>query len=239
MEDFPVALISDWRGLAGPAIGLHLARAGYSLMINGPEDEVFALQSADVPGKILALPFDASSEDAIQQVILAGLEIFGRLDVLVNNFYAWNDAPLAEITNEMWTEVWNVNVKQSFQSCRAVVPVMQAQQYGKIVNVTTTSCFTGAHLQFAASASALHSMTRSLAKELGPHIRVNTVACGMLDEPWIDEGGPELRQMLTRDIPLKRLCRGSDVADVVTFLATGGDFVTGQLLVVDGGESTR
>lgn len=239
MDEFPVALLTDWGGLAGPAIGLHLARAGFSLMINGPEDEVFALQSEDVPGKILGLPFDAANEDDVQQVVLAGLEIFGRLDVVVNNFYGWNDAPIAEITPEMWDEVFRVNVKNTFHCARSVVPVMQAQEFGKIINVTTTSCFTGAHLQFAATASAIHSMTRSMARELAPFIRVNTVACGILDEPWVDEGGPELREMLLRSIPMRRLCRSVDVAEAVAYLATGGDFMTGQMLVIDGGETMR
>ena len=239
MSDFPVAVISDWRGLAGPAICLQLARAGFSLFVNGPEEEVFELQSQDVDGKILALPFDPTDEDSVQQVFLAGLEIFGRLDVLVNNFYTWNDAPLSEVNEQMWAEVWRGNVKNTFNTCRSAAPIMQAQEFGKIINITTTSCFTGAHLQFAASSAALHSMTRSLARELAPFVRVNTLACGILDEPWIDEGGPDLRDMLTKAIPLKRLCKTVDVADMVTHLASGADFMTGQLLVLDGGETMR
>lgn len=239
MSDFPVAVITDWRGLAGPAICMQLARAGFSLFINGPEEEIFELQSQDVDGKILALPFDANDEDSVQQVFLAGLEVFGRLDVLVNNYYAWNDAPLSDITSAMWDEVWQVNVRNTFSSCRSAAPIMQAQEFGKIINVTTTSCFTGNHLQFAASSSAVHSMTRTLARDLAPFVRVNTIAAGMLDEPWIDEGGGDLREMLTKSIPLKRLCRTTDVADAVTYLATGADFMTGQLIVLDGGETVR
>jgi 3-oxoacyl-[acyl-carrier protein] reductase len=240
MSEFPVAVITDWHGLAGPAICLQLARAGFSLFVNGPEDEVFELQSQDVgDGKILAMPFDPDQEDSVQQIFLAGLELFGRLDVLVNNYYAWNDAPLAEITDEMWNEVWRVNVRNTFNACRSAAPIMQAQEFGKIINVTTTSCLTGNHLQFAAASAALHSMTRSLARELAPAVRVNTVACGILDEPWIDEGGSELRQMLTKSIPLGRLCRTSDIADAVTFLASGADFMTGQMFVIDGGETVR
>ena len=239
MGEFPVALVTDYRGLAGPAICLSLAHSGFSLLINGPEDEVFELQSADVPGKILALPFDPNKEDSVQQVILAGLEIFGHLDVLVNNLYNWQDAALGEIGEEMWAELWQANLKATFYCCRSVAPVMQAQEFGKIINVTTTSCFTGAHLPYAAVSASLHSLTKSLARELAPHVRVNTVACGMLDEPWIDEGGPELRAVLTRDVLLGRLARPSDVAEAVAYLAGAADFVTGQMLVVDGGETMR
>ena len=239
MSDFPVAVIGDWRGLAGPAIALQLARSGFSLLINGPEDEIFELQSQDVDGKILALPFNPAEEDSVQQVFLAGLEIFGRLDVLVNNFYAWNDAPLSDITDEMWTEVWQTNVKHAFRCCRSAAPIMQAQEFGKIINVTTTACVNGEGLQFAASAAALHSMTRTLAKELAPFVRVNTVACGTLDEPWIDEGGGDLRARLTKSIPLRRLCRTLDVAETVSYLAGAADYMTGQMLVLDGGETVR
>ena len=226
-------------GLAGPSICFYLARAGYSLMINGPEDEIFALQSEDVPGKILAFPFDPSNEDSVQQAVLSGLELFGRIDVLVNNFQAWNDAALGEITEAMWAHVWHSNVKCSFYSCRSVAPVMQAQEYGKIINVTSTSAFTGNHLPFAASCAAVHSITRSLARELAPHVRVNTVACGTLEEAWIDEAGPEVREILTRNIPLQRLCNHNDIGEAVTYLATGADYMTGQMLVVDGGENMR
>ena len=81
MAEHPVALVTDWRGLAGPAICLALARSGFSLLINGPEDEVIGLQGGDLPGKVLALPFDVTSEHAVRHVLTAGLEIFGRLDV--------------------------------------------------------------------------------------------------------------------------------------------------------------
>ncbi|MBT9588761.1 SDR family oxidoreductase [bacterium] len=239
MSEFPVALVSDWNGLAGQTIATQLARSGYSLLINGPEEDIFALQSQDIEGKILAIPFESANEESVQQVILAGLEYFGRLDVVVNNFYNLNDAALHEITETLWGEMLQNNLKSAFHVCRAAALVMMEQQFGKIINLTTTSCFTGVHLPFAATAAALHSMTRSLAKELAPHVRANTIACGMLDEPWIDEGGPELREMLQKSIPLGRLCKDTDIADAVLYLASGADFMSGQMLVLDGGETMR
>lgn len=239
MSDFPVALVTDWKGLAGPAVCMNLAQAGFSLIINGPEDEVFELQSGDFDGKIIALPFSADEEDSVQSVFLSGLEIFGRLDVLVNNGYLWNDPPLNDINDAIWNDLWKANVQNTFNCSRAAIPIMQDQKFGKIINLTTTSAFTGAHLPFAAVSAALHSLTKSLAKELSPYIRVNTIACGIMDEPWIDEGGPDLRKMLTKSIPMRRLCRTMDVAEAVAYLATGADFMTGQMLVIDGGETMR
>ncbi len=235
----PVAVVSSWQGLAGKAISTALAQCDYSLLINGPEEEIFELQSGNFLGKILAVPFEVEQEESVQNALLTALEIFGRVDVLVNNNYEWNDAPLDEITAQMWDKVLSVNLKGTFHCCRAAAAIMRSQGYGKIINVTSTSAFTGAHTQFAASCAAVHSLTRSLARELAPEIKVNTVACGILDEPWINEGGPELREMLLRGVPLGRLCTYDDVAEAVAFFATGGDFITGQMLVVDGGETMR
>lgn len=235
----PVALVADWRGLAGPAISLALARCDFSLLINGPEDEIFSLQTGEYEGKVLGCPFDYTSEQAVEQAFSVALDIFGHVDVLVNNIYRWNDAALSDITDEMWEEVITHNVKGGFYVCRAAARLMQALEYGKIINLTMTSAYTGAHTQFAATCAAVHSLSRSLARELAPWVRVNTVACGLIDEPWIDDGGPELREVLTKNIPLRRLCQTDDVAEAVAYLATGADFMTGQMLVVDGGETMR
>lgn len=235
----PVAMVTDWRGTAGPAICFALAQAGFALLINGPEDEIFELQSVDTMARILAMPFDVADEKAVESVFGTALEFMGRLDVLVNNIFVWNDAALTEITEEMWDEVLKVGLKGTFYCSRAAARVMQAQEHGKIIHVTSTSAMTGAHTQYAASCAAIHSLTRSMARELAPHVRVNSIATGLMDEPWVDEGGPELREMLTKDIPLKRLCRGEDVAEAVTYLAAGADFMTGQMLVIDGGETMK
>lgn len=235
----PVAMVTDWRGTAGPAICFALAQAGFALLINGPEDEIFELQSVDTLARILAMPFDVADEKAVEAVFGTALEIMGRLDVLVNNIFVWNDAALTEITEEMWDEVLKVGLKGTFYCSRAAARVMQAQEHGKIIHVTSTSAMTGAHTQYAASCAAIHSLTRSLARELAPYVRVNSIATGLMDEPWVDEGGPELREILTKDIPLKRLCRGEDVAEAVTYLAAGADFMTGQMLVIDGGETMK
>lgn len=235
----PVAMVTDWRGTAGPAICFALAQAGFALLINGPEDEIFELQSVDTMARILAMPFDVADEKAVESVFSTALEFMGRLDVLVNNIFVWNDAALTEITEGMWDEVLKVGLKGTFYCSRAAARVMQAQEHGKIIHVTSTSAMTGAHTQYAASCAAIHSLTRSMARELAPHVRVNSIATGLMDEPWVDEGGPELREMLTKDIPLKRLCRGEDVAEAVTYLAAGADFMTGQMLVIDGGETMK
>ena len=239
LVDFPVALISDWNGLAGREIAHALAGCEFQLIINGPEDEIFELQSHDYPGKILAFPFDYSSEEAVEMTLSATLDIFGHVDVLVNNIHHWSDAKFLELTDKEFKEAYNHNVLGSFHVCRASARLMDALGYGKIINVTSTSAFTGAHTPLAASCAALHSMTVSMANELAPHVRCNTIACGLLEEDWVVEAGEELKNSLVAGIPLKRLCQPADVAELVALLATGADFMTGQMLVLDGGESIK
>lgn len=235
-ERFSVALVTDWNGTAGPAICNALIQSGFSVFINGPQDILFHLQQpSDVMGKILANPFDTANEQEVQETFLNCVNMLGAIDVLVNNNYFWNDAALEEISENMWDEVIDRGLKSTFYCCRAASRVMKAQGFGKIINVVSTSAFNGDFTQFAASCSAIHSLTKSFAKSLAPEVRVNSVAPGLVDEPWIDEAG--LRDTFTKDVPLKRLCTNDDIAEAVNYLACGADFMTGQMLVLDGGEN--
>ena len=237
--DFPVALISDWSGIAGREICHALAGCEFSLIINAPQDEIFDLQSHDYPGKILAFPFDYSSEEAVEMTLSASLDIFGHVDVLVNNIHHWSDAKFLELTDKQFQEAYQHNVLGAFHVARASARLMDALGYGKIINVTSTSCFSGAHTPLAASCAALHSMTKSIANELAPNIRCNTIACGLIEEAWVVEAGDDLKKSLIAGVPLRRLCQPHDVAELVAFLATGADFMTGQMLVLDGGETVK
>lgn len=237
--EFPVALISDWNGIAGREIAHALANCEFSLIINGPQDEIFELQSHDYPGKIFAYPFDFSSEEAVEMTLGATLEIFDHIDVLVNNIHHWVDAKFLELTDKQFLEAYQKNVLAPFHVCRATARLMDALGYGKIINVTSTSAFSGAHTPLAASCAALHSMTKSIANELAPHIRCNTIACGLIEEGWVLEAGEDLKKTLLPGIPLRRLCQPEDVAELVALLASGVDFMTGQMIVLDGGESIK
>lgn len=232
-----VALLTDWRGTAAPTISQSLLRSGFALLINGSQDEVFQYPLFSPTDKVFALPFDVTNENAIKSILHQGLDYFGGIDVVVNNLNFWNDAALDDITDFMWTEVLDRGVKGTFHLCRVCSKFMREQHYGKIINIISTAAITGTYTQYAAGCAAIQSLTRSLSRELAPDVRVNSIATGLIDEPWIDEDGPEFRAMLTKDIPLKRLCKNEDVAEAVSYLACGADFMTGQMLVLDGGES--
>lgn len=237
--DFPVAFISDWNGIAGREIAHALAACEFSLIINGPPDEILELQAHEYAGQILAFPFDFSAEEAVEMTLASTLEIFDHIDVLVNNIHHYVDARFLELTDKQFLEAYQKNLLAPFHVCRATARLMDALGYGKIINVTSTSAFTGAHTPLAASCAALHSMTKSMANELAPHVRCNTIACGLIEEGWVLEAGDDFKKSLLAEIPLRRLCQPSDVAELVALLATGADFMTGQMLVLDGGESIK
>lgn len=228
-----VAVVTQWSGLAGPAICEILAGQGFQVVVNGSRD-LIAL--SDIPGSLSALPFDLVHEFSVVEAAKEVQEHFGRIDVLVNNATLWEDAALTELSDRMWSDVHDSNLKSFLYCTKAFAPMMTAAECGKIINVTGSPSVMVAHTAYAAACAGVVSLTRSLARELAPHVRVNAVACGMIDEPWIDAEGPEFRQMLVEKIPLRRLCRVDDVADLVAYLALSGDFMTGQVLTLDGGE---
>lgn len=188
---------------------------------------------------VTSLQFDPSIEGRVRDCMARIAEAFGGLHVLVNNPLAWADAALDEITEAMWAEVISQNMKATFYCSRAAAPMMVAGGGGRIINITSSAGLSGAHTPFAVSCAGVLSLTRSMAVELAPAVRVNAIAAGLLDEPWIDDAGADFRRSLESKIPLNRLCQPADVADLVAYLATGGDFLTGQTLVLDGGELRR
>ena len=234
--DKPVAVVSHWSGLAGPQIVQGLEQAGFYVVVSAPEQE---LLMAGLGQSVLAVDFDPAFEPSVKKKMAEVFEDFGRVDVLVNNPLAWQDAALNDITESMWADTFTNNFKATFYMSRALAPAMVAQGAGRIINVSSSAGLSGAFTPYAAACAAVMSLTRSLSIEMAPHVRVNCIATGLLDEPWIDEAGPKLRASLEGKVPLNRLLQPVDVAEFVAFLATGGDFFTGQTFILDGGEIRR
>jgi len=229
-----VALVTHLTGTAGPEIVLALELQGFQVVANGKEEDLLMIGAGE---SVMAVEFDPSIEASVRDRVAGLVDIFGGIDVLVNNPNAWADAALDEITEAMWAEVIQKNVKSTFYCSRAVAKAMEARERGRIINVTSSAGLTGAHTPFAVSCAGMMSLTRSMAIELAPKVRVNCIATGLLDEPWIDEAGTDFRQSLESKVPLGRLCHPADVADLVGYLAVGGDFFTGQTFILDGGET--
>lgn len=243
----PVALITGAGTGVGRACCQSFAKLGYAVVINYSRSKSDATELEEQivasGGTALVVCCDVSDESAVQRMLAAVQDRFGRLDILVNNaatteFIALGN--LAEMTTEKWDRILAVNLKGPFFCARAACDLLSASGRGAIVNVSSVAGHTGrgSSMAYAASKGALNTMTKSLAVALAPKIRVNAVLPGPIDSRWIREGNNDwdLNEM-TAHYPLPRPSQPQDIADAVIYLATGTAMTTGQLLVVDGGQT--
>ena len=247
-----VALVTGGAGGIGGAVVRSLAKAGISgLAINyrkstkAAEDLAADLERAGV--KALAVQGDVQSDTQVRNMIEQIRGQFGRLDILVNNAGVthWvNLADLDGLTDKIWDEIFDVNVKGAFRCVRAAAPML-AQHQGMVVNVSSISGVlappTLSSLPYGTAKAALIYLTKGLAAALAPRVRVNCVAPAFTDTPWMSEHfGAEYPQVIAKasaGFPLQRIASADEVAGAILGLITGGDFVTGQTLIVDGGLS--
>jgi ketoreductase RED2 len=180
---------------------------------------------------------DVASGPDCERLVAETLERYGRLDVLVNNAGVTKVIPHRELdaaTVDVWRELFEVNVFGTWQLCVAAMAALQESR-GNIVNVSSIAGLrpTGSSIPYCASKAALNHMTVLLAKVVGPEVRVNAVAPGLIDTPWT-QNWDAVRSFVRSVAPLKRSGTADDVADVIVALATTS-YVTGQVVAVDGG----
>ena len=247
-----VALVTGGAGGIGGAVVRSLAKAGISgIAINyrksskAAEELVADLERAGV--KAIAVQADVQSDAQIRGMIQQIGGQFRRLDILVNNAGVthWDNlADLEGVTDKIWDEIFDVNVKGAFRCVRAAAPML-AQHQGMVVNVSSISGVlappTLSSLPYGTAKAALIYLTKGLAAALAPRVRVNCVAPAFTDTPWMSEHfGAEYPQAIAKasaGFPLQRIATADEVAGAILGLITGGDFVTGQTLIVDGGLS--
>ena len=231
------------RGI-GKAIALRCAAEGASVVIADIEGEGAAQTAAQIEalgGQALAVRTDVSAADSVGAMVAAALDRFGRIDVLVNNAAIVDLArqPSDLISEQEWDRVMLVNVKGPWLCIRAVLPAMREQRGGKIVNLSSDLILSGVPglLHYVASKGALTAMTRSLARELGPDsICVNAVAPGLTTTDAAMTHGQEAAERSIRTRAIPRAQTPDDITGTVVFLASEASaFMTGQLLVVNGG----
>jgi len=192
-------------------------------------------------GQALALKVDVSDEADTRRMAAEAVKAFGRIDILVNNaamFINIQRHPFYEISAEEWDRVSAVNIKGPFLCAKAVFPQMKAQQYGKIINISSSTAYWGTpnFLHYVASKAALIGMTRSLAREVGDDgICVNAIAPGLVEHEG-QTAPKELTELQLKARSIKRLQRPDDLLGTLVFLCSSdSDFMTGQTIVVDGG----
>ena len=233
------------RGI-GRSISLAFAAAGAKVALaartTGQLEEV-AREIEAAGSQALLLPTDVAEQTQVDEAVARVRSEWGRIDVLVNNAGLIAFGPLGEVEPEAWDRIIAANLTGAYLCSRAVAPIMQEQQSGRIVNITSVSAQTGGvsgGVHYAASKGGLAAMTKTLARDLAPHgITVNAVAPGQID------ADPELlteeqRLLVTAMIPLGRLGEPEEIAYAVLFLASPmASYITGTTLDVNGGVLKR
>ena len=233
-----VALVTGGARRVGKVIALALAERGghvaFTYRTGDPAQTLTGIQAFGVDG--LALQVDVLQWDEPKAAVEQVIQRFGRVDILVNNASVWQSAPFLEITRQQWETSIGANLTGPFLCAQAVAPYMLQQESGHIVNITDLS----AHQTWprfadhSASKAGLEALTRVMAAELAPHVRVNAIAPGTILLP--DGAGEAKRQWAIENSLLKRVGTPEDVARTVIFL-TETDFVTGAVYFVDGGRA--
>ncbi len=236
-----VALVTGAGKRMGQVIALTLARAGANLVVNynesteGAKATVREIESLGV--KALAVRADVSRPKQVAAMFGAVEKRFGRLDLLVNNAGVFFPMAWDRLSEEDWDKVLGINLKGAFFCAQAAARVMQRQGHGRIVIISSLGGLQAwpEYMHYCASKAGVISLTRSLAKALAPHIQVNSVAPGTILFPG--ERRDARIEKIINSTPLKKAGRPEDIAEMVLFLATRSDFITGQVFVVDGGKS--
>ena len=239
-----VALVTGSATGAGRACAVRFARLGFAVVVNYSKSESEAHETSELVKAcgVPVLVHKATVGDDVQvrEMVARTVAELGGLDVLVNNAGTTHFVPHADLdalTDAIWDEIFQVNLKGAFYCARAAMPHLRARK-GNIVNVTSVAGLTGqgSSVPYCASKAALNCVTQSLARAFGPDVRVNAVAPGPILTRWLAGREAQVEKYLEL-APLKRAADPDDVADAVVYLATGTTLTTGQVLVVDGGRT--
>lgn len=234
-----VAIVTGSSRGIGKAIALAFAREGAKVVVNYVRSEdkakelVKRIEALNSMG--MAIKADVSKPEEVENMVNRVREKFGRIDILVNN--AGIGAHLVKGSDiEKWDKIMDVNLKGVFLCCRAVAKVMLKQKSGSIINISSIGGIRAgiSSLYYSVSKAGVIMLTKCLALELAPYVRVNSIAPGYIKTPMMARTLSE--EEIIKSIPLRRLGTPEDVANVAVFLASSdSDHITGQVIAVDGG----
>lgn len=238
-----VALVTGGSRGIGKEIALELARNGVNVGITYVNNEEKAkevideIKSHGVKG--IAIKTNVSIEEDVLQMIKSMEEELGTIDILVNNAGVTKDNLIIRMKEEDWDEIMNVNLKGTFLTTKAVTRIMMKKRYGKIINITSVVGIMGNAGQgnYSASKAGVIGFTKSMAKELASRgIRVNAIAPGFIETDMTEVLKEDIKETMLKAIPLNTFGNPKDIANLVVFLASEkSDYITGQVINVDGG----
>jgi NAD(P)-dependent dehydrogenase (short-subunit alcohol dehydrogenase family) len=232
-----VALVTGAARRIGRSIAARLAREGADVVVNyhqsRAEAEGLVGELQGLGRRALALQADVSRGEEVRAMFAAVEREFARLDILVNNAGIFFPAAFDELSEEQWDRILAINLKAQYLCAQAAVPLMKRRGRGRIVNLSSIGAFQPKprYVHYCVSKAGVVMLTRCLARALGPEIAVNSVAPGKIEFP-----GEELDEAYIRRAPLARVGSGDDIAEAVLFLIRS-EFITGQVILVDGGRT--
>ncbi|MFD0681362.1 MULTISPECIES: SDR family NAD(P)-dependent oxidoreductase [unclassified Paenibacillus] len=239
-----VALVTGGGTGIGRATCIALAEQGASVAVNYSRSKADADETVEwiinEGGSAIAIRADVSQDSEVREMVHTIVRQFGTIDLLVNNASITRHIPLDDLeaaTEEVWDELYAVNVKGMFYCARAVAPWMKKNKQGAIVNVGSIAGLSGSgsSLPYAVSKAAVHGLTKSLARALAPEIRVCSVAPGAVATRWW-AGKEEQMEKLTRNLLLQRIAAPDDIAKLICSVLEQ-ESMTGQIITVDSGQT--
>ncbi len=240
-----VCLVTGGSRGIGRAIALELGRHGASVAVGYARNEEAAAEvAAEIVasgGQSFAFGCDVQDPGAIEPAVASVLEHFGKIDVLVNNAGITRDRSLAKMTSDEWDAVLQTNLSSVFHLTSQVLPHMVQGGYGRIVNISSVIGIHGnfGQANYAAAKAGIIGFTKSAAIELAKKgVTVNAIAPGFIETEMIAAMPEEVRGRILERIPMGRFGRPEEIAQTVVFLVSHGDYITGQVITVDGGMYT-
>ena len=241
--DGKVALVTGGSRGIGRAIALRLAREGIKVAINYKANEAAAQwvvdAVAEMGGEAMSVAADVSQSAEVEAMVKKVADSWDGIDILVNNAGVIHDGLLMRMTEEVWDEVININLKGTFNCTKAVLRFMVRKRWGRIINVVSVVGMEGnpGQSNYAASKAGVIAFSRSIAKEVASrNITVNSVAPGYIATEIVADLSPEFKELIFSRIPQNRFGTVDDVANMVGYLASEeANYITGEVIRIDGG----
>jgi 3-oxoacyl-[acyl-carrier protein] reductase len=238
-----VAVVTGAARGIGRAIALTFVREGVKVVLVDIDQDRLEILKKEIEknrGKAISILCDITKSSEVNKMVNQVQETFGHVDILVNNAGIIRRGTIETVTEEDWDQVIEVNLKGTFNCCKAVVEMMKQQGYGKIVNVSSIAGKMGDITSapgYGPSKAGMDALTKTLARQLAPYgINVNAVSPHAIETEMSAQWSEERRNEIIASIPLGRLGKAEDVAEAVLFLVSDeASFITGEILDVNGG----